>query len=118
MAGKKDKVKDSDRETILSPDLKHCFVCGTTDNIHIHEVFGGSFRSKSKEYKMCLPLCGIHHNLSNQGIHFNKQLDEYVKKRSEKIWIETYCDKELSVDEKISKFISVFGKNYLEEEDL
>ena len=118
MAGKKDKVKDNQRSSILVPDLFHCFVCGTTENIHIHEVFGGANRSKSKEDGMCIPLCGHHHNLSNAGIHFNKTLDEYVKKQAEKVWIETYADDEETKQEKISKFISRYGRNYLDEEEL
>ena len=81
-----------DRYSIIVPNFKHCYVCGTDKDIHIHEVFFGSAnRKKSIEDGLCVPLCGAHHNLSNMGVHFNKQLDEKLKKQAEKIWIKTYC---------------------------
>lgn len=118
MPGKKDLVKDSDRFSIIVPDLKHCYVCGTDKDIHLHEVYGGHNRAKSKEDGMVIPLCGSHHNLSNQGIHFNKQLDEKIKKQAEKIWIRTYCDDELTPEEKVEKFIGRYGINYLDENEV
>ena len=117
MAGKTDRVKDSNRFSIIS-NINRCYVCGTKDNLHIHEVFGGSNRAKSKEYGMVIALCGPHHNMSNAGIHFNKGLDEHVKKQAEKYWILEYCDKNLSAEEKIKEFIKVFGKNYLEVDEV
>lgn len=117
MSGKKDKIKDSERFSIIS-DLTKCYVCGTDKNIHVHEIFGGQNRAKSKSDGMCLGLCGPHHNLSSQGIHYNKALDDKVKKQAEKIWIKTYCDKDLTPEEKIEQFIKRYGQNYLNEEDL
>jgi len=114
MASKRDKVKDIDRFSIICP-LNRCYVCGTTQNIHIHEVFGGQNRSKSKSDGMCIGLCGPHHNLSSNGIHYNKILDERVKKQAEKIWIKNYCDKDLSPSDKINLFIKRYGINYLDE---
>ena len=119
MSGKKDKIKDSERTSIITPDFKHCYVCGTDRDIHLHEVFfGSSSRKKSKEDGCVIPLCGPHHNLSSQGIHYNKALDDKVKKQAEKIWIKTYCDKDLTPEEKIERFIKRYGQNYLNEEDL
>ena len=119
MSGKRDKIKDSERTSIVVPDFKHCYVCGTDRDIHLHEVFyGSSNRKKSKEDGCVIPLCGIHHNLSSQGIHYNKILDEKVKKQVEKIWIKTYCDNSLSPEDKIEQFIKRYGINYLDEDEL
>ena len=119
MSGKRDRVKDNERTSIIVPNLNKCFVCGTDKDIHLHEVFyGSSNRKKSKEDGMVIPLCGPHHNLSSNGIHYNKILDEKVKKQAEKIWIKNYCDEELSPAEKINSFIKRFGINYLEEDEL
>ena len=108
-----------DRYSIIVPNFKHCYVCGTDKDIHIHEVFFGTAnRKKSIEDGLCVPLCGAHHNLSNMGVHFNKQLDEKLKKQAEKIWIKTYCVPELSAREKIEVFIKRYGRNYLEEEEV
>ena len=118
MAGKKDKVKDKDRFSIVIPGLRKCYVCRTTEDIHLHEVFGGSNRAKSKEDGCVISLCGNHHNMSKAGIHFNKGLDEHVKQQTERIWIETYCDDSMSKEEKINAFIKRYGINYLEEDEL
>ena len=108
-----------DRYTILVPDFNSCYVCASTEKINIHEVFfGRANRQKSIEDGMCIPLCPYHHNMSNNGIHFNKQLDNYVKKQAEKIWIINYCDPSLTNEEKIQKFIDRYGINYLEEEEI
>lgn len=69
---------------------KCCLVCGTNKDIHIHEVFFGRNRQKSIEDGCCVYLCGMHHNLSNKGIHFNKNLDTKVKKLMEGKWLEYY----------------------------
>lgn len=114
MSGKRDKIKDKDRFSILTPGFKRCYVCGTTEDLHIHEVFGGANRAKSKEWGLTVSLCGYHHNLSKSGIHFNKELDNIVKQQAERYWMMEYCDDNLSDEEKIEKFIEVFGKNYID----
>lgn len=92
---------------------KCCYVCGTTDSLHRHHVFYGSANRKKSEEDGCwIYLCPAHHNMSNAGIHFNKKLDEKVKKQAEKIWIETYFPDE-SEEEQIEAFIRRYGRNYL-----
>ena len=113
MSGKKDKIKDSERFSIIC-DLSSCYVCGTKDDIHIHEVFGGYNRAHSKEDGMCVGLCGPHHNLSNAGVHFNKELDNKIKQQAEKIWIKTYVP-DLDRESQIEAFIDRYGRNYLDE---
>ena len=119
MAGKKDKIKDKDRFTIIQPNgfTNRCFFCGSNYKVAKHEVFGGNNRAKSKEDGMIVELCGTHHNLSKQGVHFNKDLDLKLKKQAEKIWINYYTNKELPLKERISLFIGRYGMNYLDDED-
>ena len=68
--------------------------------------FFGKNRQKSIEDGCCIYLCGKHHNLSNEGIHFNHQLDLKAKQEMQKKWM-TYYDKT------IDDFIKRYGKNYL-----
>ena len=118
MAGKKDKIKDSERYSILVANLDRCFFCGSKDRVALHEIFFGTAnRSKSKEDGLIVPLCWNHHNGSNLGVHFNNALDLRLKKQGEKIWIKNYTDKNDPIDDKIEKFIKRYGKNYLDEED-
>ena len=67
---------------------------------------------------MTVWLCGKHHNLSNEGVHFNKALDDKLKKIGEKFWILHYTDPELTPEEKIEKFIARYGCTYISPEDL
>lgn len=69
---------------------KKCFVCGTTLNIHIHEVMYGKNRKNSINDGLCVYLCGKHHNLSNEGVHFNHELDMKLKKIAQCKWCEYY----------------------------
>ena len=85
---------------------KKCIVCNTTLNIHTHEIFFGKNRKKSIEDGLCVYLCGKHHNQSNEGVHFNHELDQYLKKVAEQSWLEYY-------NKTIEDFIKRYGKNYL-----
>lgn len=108
MAGKHDKIKDSDRDSILVKNLDRCWVCGR-QGTHIHEVFGGAFRARSKEDGMCVGLCPYHHNGSNEGVHYNAELDNKLKVFAQKEWEKTYGDRDA--------FIKRFGKNYIMEDN-
>lgn len=90
----------------LIQDEKKCYVCNTTYNIQIHEVYFGKNRKKSIEDGCCVYLCGKHHNQSNEGVHFNHKLDNGLKKQMELYWLEYY-------NKTIEDFIKRYGKNYL-----
>ena len=84
---------------------RECYVCGTTQDIHEHHIFEGTAnRRQSEKYGMKVFLCGRHHNMSNQGIHFNKELDTSVKQMAQEIFEETHTREE---------FREIFGKSYL-----
>lgn len=105
MAGKKDKVKDWERFSIIVPRLDRCMVCGASP-VQLHEVFHGPYRSVSKSEGMVVPLCYEHHHGSTSGVHYNPDLDLKIKQQAQKVWM-----KENDADEK--DFIKLFGKNYL-----
>ena len=85
---------------------KRCYVCNASYGIMCHEVYFGKNRQKSIEDGCCIYLCGTHHNLSSQGIHFNHKLDLEVKQKMQKKWCEYY-------NKTTENFIERFGKNYL-----
>lgn len=87
-------------------DEKKCYVCGQELGLHTHEVFFGKNRQNSIEDGCCVYLCGRHHNLSKEGVHFNHSLDLKLKKEMEQKWLETY-------DETIENFIERYGRNYI-----
>lgn len=94
------------RYSILQTDFREkCYICGTTKDLQIHEVFFGTAnRKKSIKYGCCLTLCAYHHNASNQAVHYNHELDIQLKMEMQRRFIKVYPN----VD-----FRKVFGKNYL-----
>lgn len=99
------------KRTSILMKMDHCLICGATQNLHIHEVFFGSKnRKNSIEEKLCVSLCAYHHNASNEGAHFNKELDLKIKRWAEEIWLKHN-------NKTIEDFIKKFGKNYLENVD-
>lgn len=85
---------------------KECYVCQSKLGIHIHEVWFGRNRKNSIEDGLVVYLCGKHHNLSNEGVHFNHELDLRLKKIAEQRWLEV---NESNIDE----FIRRYGRNVL-----
>ena len=93
-------------ESIVS-NKKECFKCHNTIGLHKHHIFFGTANRKKSDKDGCwIWLCGIHHNLSKAGIHFDKDFDLQIKKLTEQKWIEYYEDD-------INGFIARYGKNYL-----
>lgn len=76
-------------------------------NSHRHEVFFGiRNRKKSIEDGLVVFLTPEMHNMSNKGVHFNKEFDLELKRQGEHIWLQFY-------DKTIDDFIKRYGKNYL-----
>lgn len=84
---------------------KRCYVCGTTYDLHDHHIFYGTAnRKQSEKHGFKVFLCGKHHNLSNQGVHFNHELDMRLKMECQAKFEETHSREE---------FMQIIGKNYL-----
>jgi len=87
-------------------DKKVCYICGIKVGLHMHEVYFGKNRQKSIEDGCCVYLCGYHHNMSNQSVHLNHDIDLFLKKEMEKCWLKHY-------NKTVNDFIERYGKNYL-----
>lgn len=90
----------------LIQEEKKCYVCNSSYNIHIHEVYYGKNRKKSIEDGCCVYLCGRHHNQSKDGVHFNHKLDLELKKQMELYWLKFYKKTE-------EDFIKRYKKSYI-----
>lgn len=74
---------------------------------HRHEVFYGTAnRQKSIEYGLVIFLTPEMHNMSERGIHFNREFDLTVKQIAQKAAMKHY-------EWNMTEWISIFGKNYL-----
>ena len=92
-------------KSILQKD-KECLVCHQTYNLHCHHVFyGTSNRKNSEKHGLKVWLCPRHHNMSDCGVHFNKQLDLKLKRMAQKKFEETNTRED---------FMRIFGRNYLD----
>jgi len=84
---------------------KECYVCRTTYGLHDHHIFyGSSNRKNSEKHGLKVWLCGYHHNLSNNGVHFNNDLDRAIKEMAQRKFEETHTREE---------FRAIFGKSWL-----
>ena len=83
-----------------------CLICKAEYPLHRHHVYGGhGRREKSERYGCWVYLCPKHHNMSAQGVHFNKKLDTWLKRECQARWEKQYGDRD--------KFIEEFGRSYL-----
>lgn len=91
---------------IVYPMKPRCCICGSTLQVATHEIFFGTAnRKKSIQDGMVCNLCGKHHNLSSEGVHFNHELDVKLKQKAQKVWEDTYGDR--------TAFIKRYGRSFL-----
>lgn len=87
-------------------NIKECYVCGATVNLHCHHIYMGANRKVSEDNGFKVWLCGHHHNLSNDGVHgkHGHELDMYLKET---------CQKEFEKTHTREEFMQLVGRNYL-----
>lgn len=91
-------------KSILSNE-RECYICGSPVDLHKHHIYGGSGRRQVSEREGCwVYLCANHHNMSSEGVHFNKELDTSLKQDCQLRW-EQLHEHDL--------FTQTFGRNYL-----
>ena len=83
-------------------DKKECYVCKTTIGLHKHHIFEGRNRKNSEKYGCWCWLCPKHHNMSDEGVHFNKRFDNYLKRYTQRVFEVIYNE----------EFINIFRRNY------
>lgn len=92
-------------ESIMSNE-RECYLCKTPLNLHKHHIFEGVGRRQlSEDYGCWVYLCARHHNMSNQGVHFNKTLDLRLKQECQRRWEGKHGTR--------ADFIRIFGASYL-----
>ena len=76
------------------------------EGLHKHHIFGGSNRKHSDEDGLVIFLRPEDHNMSNKGIHSNKEFDLYAKRKAQLRWMEFYGKTE-------EQFRKRYGKSWL-----
>ena len=89
----------------LLQERKECWVCGSPYVVK-HHVYGGARRQISEREKCWVWLCPFHHNMSDDAVHFNHELDQKLKIEMQLAWM---------THNKATKedFIRIFGKGYV-----
>ena len=86
-------------------DKKECYVTGVTRYLHKHHIYGGANRKISEKNGFYVYLTPHWHNMSDKGVHFNKELDNRLKMECQRKYEETHTRAE---------FIALIGRNYLD----
>ena len=85
---------------------KECYITQSTSGLHKHHIFGSANRKKSEKYGLWVWLRADWHNMSDYGVHFNKELSYRIKREAQAAAMQKYgWTKE--------QFIAIFGRNYL-----
>ena len=88
----------------IMQDGKYCYITGREYGLHKHHIYGGPNRSISEENGFYIYLIPEYHNMSDDGIHFNKDFDLRIKRICQRKYEETHSRE---------KFVSLIGRNYL-----
>lgn len=92
-------------KSILQGDTKRCYITGRTNNLHLHHIFfGHGLRQISDREGFVVYLIPELHNMSNDGVHFNRELDLWLKRACQAKYEETHSREE---------FIALIGRNYI-----
>ena len=99
--------KTPERTSILTKDMKHCYLCGSKGRdrpVQIHEIYYGPYRDKSIEYACTVPLC-LEHHTGPEGVHLNwEKVDLPLKQKCQLEFEKLYSHEE---------FMKIFKHNYL-----
>lgn len=96
--------KATDEFSIMPPSM--LYATERFMGAHRHEVFFGKNRKKSIDYGLVVFLTPEMHNMSNNGVHFNREFDLTLKKIGQRTAMRYYGWTTYD-------FIRIFGKNYL-----
>lgn len=83
---------------------KKCWFCKTPYNIHKHHIYFGANRKISEQIGAWVYLCAYHHNMSDESVHFNRDMDLELKRLYQKKYEE---------DHTRDDFIGLIGKSFL-----
>lgn len=97
----------SKAEKCIMPPNPYYSIVRTPIYCHRHEVcFGTDNRQRSIRDGLVVFLRPELHNSSNQGVHYNREFDLYLKRIGQRAWMDYY-------GKTIEDFIKAYGRNYL-----
>ena len=85
-------------------EIRECFLCGSTNQIEEHHIFGSSNRKRSTMYGLTVDLCAGCHRTSNNAVHQNAEVSNKLKRTGQREYERFYGEE---------SFLPTFGRNYL-----
>lgn len=83
---------------------KICYLCGATQALEEHHIFGGALRKKSEKFGLKVYLCHMCHNEPPNGVHHNAAVMEKLKQNGQMAFEKQYGH---------DRYIREFYKNYV-----
>ncbi len=91
-------------ESIMQTE-RECYITGRTSGLHKHHIFfGRGLRQISEKHGFTVWLSAEWHNMSDKGVHFNRDLDLRLKRECQRKYEETHSRED---------FMRLIGRNYL-----
>jgi hypothetical protein len=86
-------------------DTKECYITKSPYDLHKHHIYHGrGLRKISEQNGFWVYLEGRLHNMSDKGVHFDREFDLRLKRECQAKYEETHTRAE---------FMSLIGRNYL-----
>lgn len=96
-------------KSILTDDYSCCYLCGRTQWLEEHHIFGGyADRKISDKNGFVVPLCHWCHNEPPKGVHHCRGTALKLKRECQAKYEETHTREE---------FMRLIGRNYLDWEE-
>ena len=91
---KKLRSLESKRYSILTDNLKVCYICGEKKD-DLHEIFGGSNRRKSMIWGLVIPICRQCHQEWKEGRYMREEIQlvtqiAFEKKYSHELFMKEF----------------------------
>ncbi len=83
-----------------------CFICKRITQTENHHIFGGGSRKRADRDGLTVHLCHNCHNEAPNGVHFNKDRNDRLRRIGQIAWMRCYGKTK-------EDFIKAYGKNYL-----
>lgn len=94
-------------KSIIKGNRKNvCFICGRIAPTENHHIFGGGSRKRADKDGLTVYLCHNCHNEAPNGVHFNKERNDRLKRIGQMAWMREYGKTK-------EDFINAYGRNYL-----
>ena len=111
------KKGDDYLRSIMTDDLKHCYYCGTDQNVELHHIIHGNKEMKrlSTAAHILIPVCSLCHRGIN-GIHgkYGKEKDLRLQALAQETWEKRRIKKGKSTPKTArGDWVKMFGKDYI-----